>query len=370
MKYFENFVSNTYAGSGNQLILDTKGKTRTGRLFYKISVGGEYDYSLLFSNIIDSTYSDGSLCHNNAVCDSWIIHSAKIGQCKRFNENKALSELTFEGNDADIIIGELYDITFNGQREKAVMPAEFFCSDPTPLQFEKNDYLCLEITFSGKTVPYHMESLLPVYINDGDGWKYSPEMPFAGMIGCRRSVKGRIGYIGDSITQGIGAPYNSYLHWNAVLSRLIGDDYAYWNLGLGFGRASDAASDGAWLFKAKQNDVIFVCYGVNDLLRGHSEEKIKADLNTIVNELKKSGKTVILQTIPPFDYAGDYICTWNKLNEYIKTELKDKVDAVFDNVPYLGEKDRPHMAKFGGHPNAEGCKIWAEALYEAVKNMF
>ena len=79
---------------------------------------------------------------------------------------------------------------------------------------------------------------------------------------------------------------------------------------------------------------------------------------------------MILQTIPPFDYTGDYICTWNKLNEYIKTELKDKVDAVFDNVPFLGEKDRPHMAKFGRHPNAEGCRIWAEALYEAVKNMF
>ena len=44
MKYFEYYVSNTYAGSGNQLYFDTKGRIRTGRLFYKISVGGSVVY--------------------------------------------------------------------------------------------------------------------------------------------------------------------------------------------------------------------------------------------------------------------------------------------------------------------------------------
>ena len=24
------------------------------------------------------------------------------------------------------------------------------------------------------------------------------------------------------------------------------------------------------------------------------------------------------------------------------------------------------MAKYGGHPNSEGCKVWGEALFEAV----
>lgn len=70
MKYFEDFTSNTYAGSGNQLHFKmNENEIRTGRVFYKISVGGEYNYSILFSNIIDSTYADGSISHKNLICD-------------------------------------------------------------------------------------------------------------------------------------------------------------------------------------------------------------------------------------------------------------------------------------------------------------
>ena len=56
MKYFEKYVSNTYAGGVNQLQYSTKeNEIKTGRVFYKITVGGEYEYSILFSNIIEST---------------------------------------------------------------------------------------------------------------------------------------------------------------------------------------------------------------------------------------------------------------------------------------------------------------------------
>ena len=43
MKYFDQFNSNTYAGSGNQLYFAmNENEMRTGRVFYKISAGGEY----------------------------------------------------------------------------------------------------------------------------------------------------------------------------------------------------------------------------------------------------------------------------------------------------------------------------------------
>lgn len=369
MKYFEKYTSNTCAGSGNQLFFCMpKGKVRVGRVFYKIFHGGEYHYSILFSNIMDSTYANGAVSHKNLICDSWNIHSAKIGKCREISSEKELSEMTVaDSAEADITVLDLKEITFDGKRERCVMPGEFFCSDPIKLSFEKNEYLCLEITFSGKMIPYHEESMLPVFVNDGEGWKYSREMPFASMIGCDRPVKARIAYLGDSITQGIGAPYNSYLHWNALLSEKIGENYSFWNLGIGYGRANDAASDGAWLYKAKQNDIIFVCYGVNDIRQGEPEEQIKHDLNYIVDILKIAGKTVILQTVPPFDYNEKNREIWERINEYIKTDLRGKVDMLFDNVPCLGEKDAPYMAKFGGHPSAEGSAIWANEFFEELK---
>ena len=76
-----------------------------------------------------------------------------------------------------------------------------------------------------------------------------------------------------------------------------------------------------------------------------------------------------MQTIPPFNYTDEKIEIWNNLNEYIKTELSHKVNMVFDVVPYIEEsEDKPYNAKFGGHPNSEGCKIWGEALGDKMSD--
>lgn len=367
MKYFDKFTSNTYASSGNQLFFATnKDEVCTGRIFYKISVGGKYNYSLLFSNIIDSTYLDGTVSHNNLICDEWVILGARIGRCRKLNALNNITELVM---DEDIEVSNFVDITFDGKTSKAVMPGEFFSSDPVILEYDKGDYLCLEISFSGKMIPYHEETLLPVFIKDENGWKYSKLMPLAGMIGCDRQVKGRIGYIGDSITQGIGTPLNSYTHWNAILSEKLGDGYSYWNMGIGCARAYDAASDGAWLYKARQNDIVFVCYGVNDIFVGRTVEEIEADLTYIADTLKKEGKKVIVQTIPTFDFYKDPILLekWERVNSYILSELKDKVDFVFDNTVILGKKENPAASEYGPHTNEEGCRLWADALYEDLK---
>ncbi len=372
MQYFDNFRSNTYAGSGNQLFFNMEeNEIRTGRVFYKITNGGKYDYSILFSNIMDSTYNDGSKSHKNLICGSWTIHSARVGKCKSIPANKELSEMVMadsdENKNADIIVSDLKELLFGGQKSKQVMPGEFFTTDPINLEYNKGEFLCLEITFSGKMIPYHEESVLPVYVKNENGWEYSKFMPFAGMIGCNREAKKRIAYFGDSITQGIGVQLNSYLHWNALLSEKLGDEYSYWNLGIGYGRANDAASDGAWMYKAKQNDIIFICYGVNDIVQGLPEKQIISDLAYIVKVLKKEGKKIILQTVPPFYYGGGDVDKWNNINAFIMNELKDQGDYVFSNLGCLCGKDRPEMPTYGGHPNEEGSELWANALYDEIK---
>ena len=109
MKYFEQFTSNSYAGSSNQFYFNmNEGEVRTGRIYYKISVGGEYNYSILFSNIIDSTYADGSLSHMNLICDEWKIHSLKIGKCSEFPEDI----------NAGIYVTDFKEATFDGKKEK------------------------------------------------------------------------------------------------------------------------------------------------------------------------------------------------------------------------------------------------------------
>lgn len=366
MHFFDTYSSNTLAGSANQHFFISDSGKHTGRVFYKIFKEGEYNYSVLFSNTIDSTYGKGDVSHKNYVCDSWTICSARVA---RWDKNTDFTDM-FDGDNPDRINNtdaKFISLTFDSSFSKTVHPGELFSSDPFKMNFEKGDYLCLEITFEGNEIPYHEESMLPIFRKTEKGWEYNRKMPVASMIGSDREVKSRIAFVGDSITQGIGAGYNTYLHWNAVFAEKLGDDFAFWNLGIGYARASDFASDGAWSYKARQNDVVFVCYGVNDILMGHTEEEIRKDLSTIVCNLKKQGKKIILQTIPPFEYGEEGARKWLSLNSFIKNELSKEVCFVFDNSDILSlNNETPWKHKYGAHPNAEGCIKWGEALYEAL----
>ncbi len=367
MKHLEGYVSNTIAGTSNQLIFSSK--TDTSRAFYKITEGGKYKYSLAFTNTIDSTFADGSVCQKNVICGSWEILGCKVAVLPsdaldiRFESTEALTEL----NNS---ITDFYELTFKGKKDKMVAPAEVFVSDEIELDIKKGDYLCIELTYKGERMPYHEEAIIPICKKTDTCWHLDKKMPLPAMVGIKRSVRAKIGFIGDSITQGIGVPFNHYTHWNAVVASGLGSDYAYWNLGIGFGRANDIATLDAWFKKALQNDVLVVCYGVNDIMQGFSREQIKNDLKTVVKALKEQGKTVVLQTVPPFDYNEEKKAIWEEVNTYIKADLAHQVDLVFDVVPYLGKSEsEPQIAKFGGHPNEKGCAIWGNALLLELKKI-
>lgn len=357
MKWFDTYHSNTLAGGGNQLyFLTGDDAIHTGRIYYKVYAGGKYNYSLLFSNIMDSTYSDGSISHCNLLCDEWEIVRASIGVSKECSAEKAGS------------VESTHDLIFSGSCSKKVMPGEFFVSDAIELNAEKGEYICIEIVYKGRMIPYHEESILPLFVLEGNEWVPCRRLPITGMLGCDRKVQTKIGFIGDSITQGIGTAINSYAHWNALAADAIGEQNSYWNLGIGFGRGADAASDGAWLFKAKQMDAVVVCFGTNDIGQGRSEEQIKADLLTIVRKLQEAGAKVLIQTLPPFNWEGEKLTKWLRVNDYVRNTLSEIADGFFDVVPILIDgEEADGKSKYGGHPDENGCKAWAEALVPVLR---
>lgn len=341
--YLENYVSNTLAASSNQLYFTSDSKEQASRAFYKIFAGGKYEYSFLFSNIIDSTYADGSVSVANESCDEWKMSA---------------SLLVIDANETDLSnpkIREAFPLTFGKQSEKTVISGEIFYSDPVTIEANKNDYFCIEINFNGKKIPYFEEILIPTFrLYDGK-WIPDKKAPISAMIGAKRKVEKRIGFLGDSITEGIGTPLNAYTHWNALIAEQTGEGYSYWNLGIGFGRANDLATDGIWLSKAKTLDLVTVCYGVNDLGRGYTVEQIENNLYKIIKILQENNVKTILFTIPPFDYNEETTEKWKKINSYILNELS-KITDVYDVVKIWGQ-DMPNenMAKYGGHPDETGC---------------
>ncbi len=363
MRYFTDFSSNTAAAAGNQSFFEpcNVDELITSCAFFKISAGGRYNYSLLFSNTTDSTFADGSHSRCNIALDEWYIDSLRVAPCNTCSVEKMPESSDFAG--------DFITLTFDGSEHKSVKSCELFSTDAVEFEFSAGQYMCVEITYRGRQIPCHPETLLPVFTKHGDEWVYDVNMPLPCMIGCDRPVKRRIAFLGDSITQGCGTPKNEYLNYAALVAKRFENEYACWNLGIGYGRGADAATDGVWLYKAKQNDIVIVCFGVNDIFQLHDAERTKSDLTKIVRSLKAAGVKVILQAVPPFDYCDADAPLWRDINEYICSKLKNEVDGFLDTSEFLSYPQMPAKTLYGGHPNPEGCAVWAEKLIPVIENV-
>lgn len=353
-EFFDKFTSNTLAGSSIQSFFLSDGTRKKGRVYYKIFKGGRCQYSLLFGNTVDSTFRTSGPSFGTEL-EEWTIHSLKVGKTA-----SSSMEIAYEPSD-------FVDVYFSGARSKVVKTGENICCDPFELSVEDGEYLCVEIEFSGTKIPNHEELWFSAFVEEDGKWVSSVKLPVPSMVGCSRPVNKRVVYLGDSITQGIGSTKNSYNHWNAILSNMLGNDYSYWNLGIGCADSSDAACDKAWLNKAKNSDIVFLCLGVNDLGRGRNANEIIKNLDKIVDILKNNGRKIIIQTIPPFDYSKEKKEIWIECNKYIKENISKRVDGCFDCCSVLSKNEvENEIALYGGHPDDNGCKVWAKALYNYV----
>lgn len=356
MDLFKKYVSNTLAACGNQTVFESNGEIQHGMIFLKVFKGGRYNYRFAFSAVIDSTFYDGKVSRCNDICPDWTIHSLQVAVTDKCNPD--LVEKS-----------EFFDVTFDG--ENSVIVKDKICfTDNIELCAEKDSYLCLEIAFSGKKLPCHAESIIPIYRKTDEKWEFSPFVPVPVFTGVERSVKKRVAFIGDSITQGIGSTFNSYRHYAARTAEILGDECAFWDLGLGFARGFDAATDGIWLEKAKQNDIICVCFGVNDILQGYTAQQLKDSIMTIIKRLKEAGVTVLIQTVPPFDYDEKNEAIWREVNDFIIEKAVPAADAFFDNRSVLcADGAESPKTKFGPHPNNEGHTLWGNALATVLKKL-
>jgi hypothetical protein len=152
----------------------------------------------------------------------------------------------------------------------------------------------------------------------------------------------------------------------------LGPDVGVWNLGSGWARAADAASDGYWLYKAKQCDEVVVALGVNDIDSDAVDpDVLLADLAGIVGRLKQHApaRRVFLFTVPPFNLKGAEGATWMRVNEHLRASPPPGVDRVFDVAAVLsrpGPDERLLKPEYAGnrdpHPNDAASAAIAAAF--------
>lgn len=338
-------------GSANQAIRRSADPVRgTGRCTYRLTRGGT-SFSLLFSVAADSTFADGSTSRVNDIGDDWKIERMRVALCPAgAAEPLPYQTVTFGGKSAI------------SARDALDGDGVYFVSDSIPLHAASGDDLLYEITFSGSSFPTHPEMQLRAPFVSTDGATSEHCFPVPLLIACDAPAVRRVGFLGDSITQGIGAGMDSRNHWVARIARSVPDSLSVWNLGIGYARAVDAATDGAWLARAKCCDTVCVCLGVNDLIQRPGAD-ILGDLAKTVALLRAADCRVILFTVPPFGFTDEMLCAWRQINETVRSGGIPGVFAYFDMAAVLGcPPPDDGQPRFGGHPDETGSAEVARAF--------
>lgn len=359
---FTTYVSNTVVSTGNNFYIE-KAENITYRAYLPVEQYGELEYKFFFTNMVDSTYAKGKNAFVGKDGGAYTVSNAVIAD---------------GGTSTEDEITNRTPVTFGGKETKEVAADESYWSDPVTMNIPEGHYMVWEWTVSGEGIPCNkMASLTSTASSaDGETFQFCDEIPLPQLIGAKRDVKHTVAAIGDSITQGCQTEQMKYEFWASKISTQLGSDVAFFNCGLGWARASDAASNENWLSRVSQYDTVIVAFGTNDIVSGKyggkksTAEEIEGYLDTIVSYLTEKGCDVILFNAPPQDFK--------ETNEGIRTALNEKIPAIaekygakfFDFSALLSTEDEPGKAVYGGHPNGDGGTVVADAFVKQFGSMF
>jgi len=364
----------TTAGVPNNLAMKGVPFTATYRTYYRLREEGNLSLSVWYRNIMDSQSEHPLADPANDSCSDFGIIAACIADGG-------------SAPDGSVAPGTTMPVTFGGAAAKTVAKGESFWSDAVDFYLPPGHYLAFTWTVQKLTaddaIPHPYENQYSCFTKSGpyasqeSSSGFSPTGDFAvapNAIAYKKPVKKIIGILGNSITQGFNVSMDSYAFWVAQAATDLGPDYGVWNLGSGWARASDAATNKAWLGKAKCCDDAVICLGVNDLRNGATSDQVLGYITTVVNSLLQlsPAKKIILCTVPPFNFTGAAETYWRAVNTAIRANPPAGVSRVFDLAALLGQSppnDNLANPAYGdGHPNNSGGKFVGKAFADFYLN--
>ena len=111
-------------------------------------------------------------------------------------------------------------------------------------------------------------------------------------------------------------------------------------------------------------NIVILCLGANDMLRGIDPKYIKENLNTMISKINKSGSKVILAGMrSPKSMGGIYQQRFDQMYR----EISEEHDLTF--MPFLLEGialEKKYLQNDYKHPNALGIQVMANNLYPYI----
>jgi acyl-CoA thioesterase-1 len=186
----------------------------------------------------------------------------------------------------------------------------------------------------------------------------------------RAGTRRRIVAFGDSLTAGYGLPAGQ--SYPSLLQKKLdadGYDYEVVNAGVSGDTTSGGLRRIAWTLDGAGGkvDIVILELGANDILRGQPVEQMRRNLATMIEEAQRRGAQVLLAgMLSPPNWGADYSRQVQEAYRSLAAEYKVPLIPFFlDRVAGRRELN----LQDGAHPNAEGTRIVADTVYEALKPM-
>lgn len=169
---------------------------------------------------------------------------------------------------------------------------------------------------------------------------------------------------GDSLMAGYGLSQNENL--SSALSSMfnIGESKVQIiNASVSGNTSSNGLARLDWSL-ADKPDIVILCLGANDMLRGIDPELTKQNLNKMIEKMLQNGAKVIFAGMRSPDSMGK---NYQQKFDLIYKELAEEHDVIF--MPFLLEGvalEKDYLQNDYKHPNTLGVDIMASNLYPYI----
>ncbi|HEU5138970.1 MAG TPA: SGNH/GDSL hydrolase family protein [Bacillales bacterium] len=341
-----------------------------------------------------------------------IVHPHMDGKALRirFSNTFGTKPLTFgevhvatSAKEATIVSGSDHQVTFGGDSSITIPVGAEVLSDPVPLDVNSGQDLTISVYVPGNSGPttWHSLSNQTSYVSSsGNHTEEAKASSFKTKVNAwfwidgvdvkaKRSVKGAVVTLGDSITDGYNSTLNANHRWPDFLAKRfnegpLGQQMAVLNEGISGNEILDnSATAGVSALARLDRDVfsqtgvtdVILLEGINDI--GHyphtyDADKIISGMKQIIAQAHAHGLKIYGGTLTPFKGAGGGYYTPRgeqtrlTVNHWIRTS--GAFDGVIEFDKAIRDPEHPHqmLPKYDSgdhlHPNDAGYKAMAEAI--------
>lgn len=198
----------------------------------------------------------------------------------------------------------------------------------------------------------------------------------------KKAKKGaiKVACVGDSITYGCMVANRNKNNYPNVLNKLLGQNYCVANFGYTDRTAIKTANKPYVAEKLYQQsldfrpDIVVILLGSNDSKEiNWNREKYVNDYGEIIDSYLRldSAPTVFMLIPPPVFEKGKKVLYGLRKN-VIDSEIYPTAIQIAqaNQLPYIDLheifKDKKYLFADGVHPNAKGCKLLAQKVYDAI----